>query len=580
MQAFDRQTRNILSPIGKAAASALLLALSMSAQVLAEGGDIQLSAGGEIAGATIQVPGAPDRIRIPVGQITADGGRLPIFRPSDPLRLLHDLPQMEQGIQFGDVGEGRAIVWSRCDRPARMWVEYAFNEQFTDSKVIRGPHALEVSDFTARQDLVGLPSGKDVYVKVWFEDLTNARNKSEPVIGRFHTVGKHEDIRFVWGGDTAGQGWGINEAFGGMRIYEAMRQVKPQFFIQSGDSVYSDGPIEASKPAENGQIWTNLVTPEVSKVAETLDEFRGRYKYNLLDANLRRFNAEVPQIWQWDDHEVVNNWSDAKDLANDPRYTLKEIPVLIAHATRAFHEYAPLRPHTAEESERLYRKISYGPLLDVFVIDMRSYRGPNTANLQTQEGPETAFLGEAQLKWLKKELKKSRATWKVISADMPIGLNIGDGVDANGQPRWEAIANGDNGPAVGRELEIARLLRFIKHERIKNIVWLTADVHYAAAHFYDPSEAQFKNFSPFWEFVAGPLNAGSFGPNTTDGTFGLQVVFAKAPPAGQANLSPYAGLQFFGEVNIDRKTRELTVDLKDLYGTSVFSKTLRAKPGR
>ncbi|MDV3241418.1 MAG: alkaline phosphatase D family protein [Methylocaldum sp.] len=580
MQAFDRQTRNILSPIGKAAASALLLALSMSAQVLAEGGDIQLSAGGEIAGATIQVPGAPDRIRIPVGQITADGGRLPIFRPSDPLRLLHDLPQMEQGIQFGDVGEGRAIVWSRCDRPARMWVEYAFNEQFTDSKVIRGPHALEVSDFTARQDLVGLPSGKDVYVKVWFEDLTNARNKSEPVIGRFHTVGKHEDIRFVWGGDTAGQGWGINEAFGGMRIYEAMRQVKPQFFIQSGDSVYSDGPIEASKPAENGQIWTNLVTPEVSKVAETLDEFRGRYKYNLLDANLRRFNAEVPQIWQWDDHEVVNNWSDAKDLANDPRYTLKEIPVLIAHATRAFHEYAPLRPHTAEESERLYRKISYGPLLDVFVIDMRSYRGPNTANLQTQEGPETAFLGEAQLKWLKKELKKSRATWKVISADMPIGLNIGDGVDANGQPRWEAIANGDNGPAVGRELEIARLLRFIKHERIKNIVWLTADVHYAAAHFYDPSEAQFKNFSPFWEFVAGPLNAGSFGPNTADGTFGPQVVFAKAPPAGQANLSPYAGLQFFGEVNINRKTHELTVDLKDLYGASVFSKTLKAEHGR
>ncbi|WP_434149476.1 alkaline phosphatase D family protein [Methylocaldum gracile subsp. desertum] len=580
MQAFDRQTRNILSPIGKAAASALLLALSMSAQVLAEGGDIQLSAGGEIAGATIQVPGAPDRIRIPVGQITADGGRLPIFRPSDPLRLLHDLPQMEQGIQFGDVGEGRAIVWSRCDRPARMWVEYAFNEQFTDSKVIRGPHALEVSDFTVRQDLVGLPSGKDVYVKVWFEDLTNARNKSEPVIGRFHTVGKHEDIRFVWGGDTAGQGWGINEAFGGMRIYEAMRQVKPQFFIQSGDSVYSDGPIEASKPAENGQIWTNLVTPEVSKVAETLDEFRGRYKYNLLDANLRRFNAEVPQIWQWDDHEVVNNWSDAKDLANDPRYTLKEIPVLIAHATRAFHEYAPLRPHTAEESERLYRKISYGPLLDVFVIDMRSYRGPNTANLQTQEGPETAFLGEAQLKWLKKELKKSRATWKVISADMPIGLNIGDGVDANGQPRWEAIANGDNGPAVGRELEIARLLRFIKHERIKNIVWLTADVHYAAAHFYDPSEAQFKDFSPFWEFVAGPLNAGSFGPNTTDGTFGPQVVFAKAPPAGQANLSPYAGLQFFGEVNINRKTHELTVDLKDLYGASVFSKTLKAEHGR
>lgn len=536
------------SPMRKAAVPALALALSASVQVFADTGEFQ----------------------------TVDRQNITESNQAD----LPSVPQMEQGIQFGDVGDGRAIVWSRCDRPARMWVEYAFDEQFTDSKIIRGPHALEVSDFTARQELTGLPSGKDVYVKVWFEDLTNARNKSEPVTGRFHTVGKHEDIRFVWGGDTAGQGWGINEAFGGMKIYEAMRQVKPLFFIQSGDSVYSDSPIEASQEAENGQIWTNIVTPEVAKVAETLAEFRGRYKYNLLDANLRRFNAEVPQIWQWDDHEVVNNWSDAKDLDNDPRYTVKDVPLLIGRAARAFQEYAPLRPHTAEESERLYRKISYGPLLDVFVIDMRNYRGPNTANLQTTEGPETAFLGEEQLKWLEQGLKDSRATWKVISADMPIGLNIGDGVDEQGQPRWEAIANGDNGPAAGRELEIARLLRFIKHKRIHNIVWLTADVHYAAAHFYDPGRAQFKDFSPFWEFVAGPLNAGSFGPNTTDGTFGLQVVFSKAPPAGQANLSPYAGLQFFGEVNIDRKTRELTVDLKDLYGTSVFSKTLRAKPGR
>ena len=212
-----------------------------------------------------------------------------------------------------------------------------------------------------------------------------------------------------------------------MKIYEAMRRVQPQFFIESGDSVYSDGPIPESRVAENGQIWTNVVTPEVSKVAETLNEFRGRYKYNLLDANVRRFNAEVPQIWQWDDHEVVNNWSDAKDLSNDARYTEKNIPTLIARATKAFHEYAPLRPHDAEESERVYRKLSYGKLLDVFVIDMRSYRGPNTANLQTQEGPETAFLGAEQLAWLQDELEHSDATWKVISADMPIGLNIGDG---------------------------------------------------------------------------------------------------------------------------------------------------------
>ncbi|QPK63261.1 alkaline phosphatase D family protein [Methylomonas sp. LL1] len=485
-------------------------------------------------------------------------------------------PKMDQGIQIGDLAPGRAIVWSRADRPSRMMVEYAYNPDFEHAVTLRGPYAMENSDYTARQDLVDLPEGKDVYVKVWFEDLTNERNQSEPVNGHFHTIGKRDDIRFVWGGDTAGQGWGINESFGGMKIYETMRLTKPQFFLQSGDSVYSDGPIPESKPAENGQIWTNLVTPEVSKVAETLAEFRGRYKYNFLDENLRRFNAEVPQVWQWDDHEVVNNWSDSKDLSNDSRYTVKDVPLLVARATRAFHEYAPLRPQDGEESERIYRKISHGKLLDVFVLDMRSYRGPNTDNLQPQQNAETSFLGEKQLAWLRRELQDSRATWKVISADMPIGLNIGDGVDAEGNARWEAIANGNDGPAAGRELEIAGLLKFIKQKHIDNIVWLTADVHYAAAHYYDPNQAASQDFLPFWEFVAGPLNAGSFGPNGTDGTFGPRVVFSKAPAPGQVNLSPYAGLQFFGEVNIDRKSKAMTVALKDINGDVVFDKTLSA----
>ena len=102
-------------------------------------------------------------------------------------------------------------------------------------------------------------------------------------------------------------------------------------------------------------------------------------------------------------------------------------------------------------------------------------------------------------------------------------------------------------------------------------------MHYCAAHYYSPATAAFRDFDAFWEFVAGPLNAGTFGPNTMDGTFGPQVVFVKAPPTGQANLSPYSGYQFFGEVNIDAQSRNMTVDLRDINGLSVFSKTLHAK---
>ena len=482
-------------------------------------------------------------------------------------------PIAAQGLQLGDPLGDRLMVWSRSDRPARMIVEWSADERFANATRIVGPYALESGDFTARQDLAGLPRDRDVFVRVSFQSLDNARATSEPVVGRTRMLGsKREPIRFVWGGDTAGQGWGINPDFGGMRIYEQMRQRKPHFFIHSGDNIYADGPILERATAEGDQPWRNIVTPEVAKVAETLDEFRGRYRYNLLDDNLRRFNAEVAQIWQWDDHEVMNNWSDSKSVMADARYTEKNVPLMVARGARAFLDYAPMRPFEASESQRVYRRFSYGPLLDVFVLDMRSYRGPNSYNRQEQPGPDAAFMGPEQLAWLQRGLAQSKALWKVVAADMPIGLLVNDGKDAQGRDMFEAVANG-NGPVLGREFEFAQLFSHLKRQRVHNVVWLTADVHYAAAHYYDPKQAQFRDFDPFWEFVAGPLHAGTFGPNPLDDTFGPQAVFVKAPAPGQTNLSPLAGMQFFGEVNIDPRGG-LAVDLRDLSGQSIYRKDL------
>jgi alkaline phosphatase D len=99
-------------------------------------------------------------------------------------------------------------------------------------------------------------------------------------------------------------------------------------------------------------------------------------------------------------------------------------------------------------------------------------------------------------------------------------------------------------------------------------------LHYTAAHRYDPNRAQFQEFAPFWEFVSGPLNAGTFGPGELDNTFGPEVAFQKAPPAGQANLPPSAGLQFFGQVDIDGASEVMTVSLKDLSGATLFTQEL------
>jgi alkaline phosphatase D len=485
-----------------------------------------------------------------------------------PALALSGRPAARWGVQAGDVTGNSGLVWVRSDRPARMIVETSATESFRRARRWHGPLLGAGGDFTGTTALRGLPPGEQVHYRVVLADPDDPRRTGEPVTGTFRTAParRRDGVRFVWSGDLAGQGWGINPEIGGYRSFADMRERDPDFFLFSGDTVYADGPLAERVPLPDGRVYRNVTVPEKAKVAETLAEYRGNFRYNLLDENLRRFNAQVPSIVQWDDHEVTNNWYPG-EILDDARYTEKSVDVLAGRARQAFSEYFPiptLRPGAREG--RVHRVVRYGPLLDVFVLDMRSHRNANSPGRQADD-PQ-GILGREQLDWLKHELRRSRAVWKVIAADMPIGLVVPDG-SAN----FEAIANADPGAPLGRELQIAELLRYIKHRRITGTVWLTADVHYTSAQHYRPERAAFTDFEPFWEFVSGPLNAGSFPANALDGTFGPDRVFVKAPEV--ANVSPAEGYQFYGEVEIDGGSAELTVRLREVGGPVLFSQVLR-----
>ena len=206
-------------------------------------------------------------------------------------------PQLLQSVQSGDVASDGAVVWSRADRPARMMVEYAITESFSDPRRIVGPLALEATDFTSRVHIRDITPGQTVFYRVSYLDLGDLKTMSAPVGGRFKVPpAAGGDVSFVWSGDTVGQGYGINPDVGGMTIYESMRRLQPDFFVHSGDTIYADNPLQPEKKLPDGKVWKNIVTEAKSKVAETLDDYRGNYRYNLLDENLRRFNAEVPTL--------------------------------------------------------------------------------------------------------------------------------------------------------------------------------------------------------------------------------------------------------------------------------------------
>ena len=487
------------------------------------------------------------------------------------------IPQIPYGASSGDVRGRNAVIWSKTDRPARMWIEWDTTEKFENARKVRGPDALDVTDFTAKFELGDLPPGQTICYRVRFEDLKDAKAVSAWQAGKLQTPSAEpKDILFAWSGDTAGQGYGINPDIGGMPMFETIRKHQPQFFLHSGDTIYADNPLVPKMLLDDGTIWRNVMTEAKSKVAETLDDFRGAFAYNLLDKNVRNLNADIPLLVQWDDHEVANNWYPGETL-DDPRYKIeRDASTLAKRARQAFFEYFPIRD-SLEAPRRVDRLVNYGPLLDVFVLDKRSYRSKNSFNRQDKAGPDTALLGPDHIARLKVQLKASKATWKVIASDMPIGMIVGDAPDEEGRNTFDAGANG-NGPALGRELEIADLLSFMKREKIYNTIWLTADVHHAAAHYYDPTLAKFTDFDPFWEFVAGPMHAGTFGPAQMDNTFGPQVKFNSIPRGMPGNRPPSEGYQFYGLVKIDAASKVMTVALHKLSGAKIYEVTLEPKP--
>jgi alkaline phosphatase D len=496
-------------------------------------------------------------------QAGAAAGASLVVAPGRAPAFVRSRPVLTHGIQSGDVTASSGVVWARADRPSRMLVAVLDERDRHRPRWIAGPVLTAESDYTGKVALDRLKPGDPVRYRVALQDLRNPAVVSEPLDGSFRTAPRdRRDVSFTWSGDLAGQGWGINPDLGGFRIFRAMAALRPDFFLCSGDTVYSDGPLAETVLLPDGRIWRNVVTPAKSKVAETLDEYRGQFAYNLLDENLRAFAAQVPQLNQWDDHEVRNNWYPGQ-VIEDARYTERRVDVLAARSRQAFFEWLPIA------GQSVYRKVSHGPHVDVFLLDMRTYKDPNDANVYAD--PLRGLLGAEQRAWLKRELAASRATWKVIANDLPLGLVVPDGATA-----LEGVAQGNPGAPLGRELEFADVLRFAHRQGIGGIVLLTADVHYTAAHHYDPSRAAVGDFDPFWEFVSGPLNAGAFGPNVLDPTFGPEAVFVKAPPA--ANTSPADGFQFFGHVAVDGRSGVMTVSLRDIDGQVLFSVDLQPPP--
>lgn len=387
-----------------------------------------------------------------------------------------------------------------------------------------------------------LRAGAGYQVRVVFDGPDGS---TEPALATFRAPGDARPVRIGWSGDLCGQGFGIDPSRGGLFVFDTLAQEPLDAFVLAGDTVYADQPIEPRKVLPDGTVRNQLVTPAKAKAADTLEAFRGQYRYNWLSESYRRLWGQTPVVAVWDDHEVLNNWCPDQDL-QDPRYPgLDRTSELAALGYRALRESLPI----GSGPDRLFRHLPFGPYLDLFVLDGRSHRGDNRIEARGR------LLGQVQLEWFTQALRRSRARWKVVVCDTPLGLVVPDGPG-----RVDGFAEGGPGKPRFRERELAGLYAAAR-ARVEELVVLTADVHYAAHHLYRPPGLTVH------EFVAGPLHAGQFGPQVLDPTFGSEVLYANRSPGDPQNLAPTPQTTSYGVV--EAGPRGLSVALRDGGGRSL-----------
>ena len=533
--------------------------------------------------------------------------------------------EITHGIASGDVTNQSAIIWSRVnDQPAQMNVEYDTNANFSNP-LSKTAQANSTTDFTAQTKLDGLKPDTQYYYRVWFsasnivnntnsdtsDDLSASSDIAEQIeVGTFRTApsfnmssnsnSSSNAFSFIWGADVGGQNYCRNAEEGGYSIFKSMQSLSPDFFIANGDMIYADGacpiqgPIVTNSTNNQTITWTNIpgnfksiADPSVdwNNVTEVRSIFLEHWKYNRNDTYFKEFLSNVSMYSQWDDHEIINDfgskWPDWNLFSTDR----EGYPNIVKEGTNAFLYYSPVgsdnNNNNATENvsdTHIYRSFNWGKDLDLFIIDARSYRSQNHI-ADTPENNKT-MLGEEQLQWLKQELSNSNATWKLISSDVPISIPTGSNASILGRDGW-ANGNETNNYSyyTGFERELTDLLRFIDEQHMKNIVFITTDVHFPAFIRYNFDLNNDGNMTEIHELVSGPLSAFRLGVPfpQLDETFNPTLLY------GEGNIFNFGYIRIEDgrdseEVEEGNGKPHLIADIRDENGIVRPGSTLDLRP--
>ncbi|MGH3433624.1 MAG: alkaline phosphatase D family protein [Thermocrispum sp.] len=400
----------------------------------------------------------------------------------------------QHGVASGDPLPDRVILWTRLTpsaaatpgsghgpRATVMW-QVARDAKFTQiaasGETVTGPER----DHTVKIDAAGLAAGGRYFYRFGYRGTYSPVGRTRTAPAPSATPGR---LRF---GLVSCANWQSGHFASYRRLAE---RGDLDAVLHLGDYLYEYGP------AEYGNFRPHDPPHEMT----TLADYRRRHAQYKTDPSLRALHAECPWIVTWDDHETANDaWSGgAENHTDGAEGTWAQRR---AWAKQAYREWMPIR---LGPGGVIYRRLRFGTLAELTMLDLRSYRAQQVdfANAGKADDPEQVIAGAEQLAFLQESLRGSGSQWKLIGTSVMFSpLLIPPLPQIIGKPLSDllGILPADGAPFNfdqwdGYQHERGQLVRLLRSERVRDTVFLTGDIHMSFAAEV-PLDAGTYPFSP------------------------------------------------------------------------------------
>lgn len=358
------------------------------------------------------------------------------------------------GVASGDPLSDRVIIWSRVtpngsfvsgDSIEVAW-RMATDTGMTNIVNSGTFYTKEDRDFTIKVDVTGLNPESCYYYDFFAYGKYSVRGRTKTA-----PTGDIDSLRFAVMSCS-------NYEYGYFHSYRSLvNRDDIDAVLHLGDYIYE---------YEVGGYSANIPGREHDPVTETitLQDYRTRYSHYRLDEDCRDVHQQFPFITVWDDHESTDNsWKDGAENHTDGVEGVWADRK--GFSMQAYFEWLPVR-EAAPGDYTLYRKLSYGDLIDLFMLDTRLEGRDEQVGTTSPaiDDPSRSLLGTTQYNWLTTELSNSTARWKIIGQQVMFAPLEVFGTPVNAD-QWDGYA-----------YERDQLVDFFLNNT-DNIVVLTGDIH-------------------------------------------------------------------------------------------------------